>query len=81
MHIIVAILHVFHDFQKMGAGRKIETFFFTATPSAQTQNQTNERYGTYPVAARNLREDELGGVIFGCKHNTIGECLSKQLFG
>lgn len=49
--------------------------------TAQTQNQTNERYGAYPVAARNLREDELGGVIFGCKHNTIGECLSKQLFG
>ncbi|KAL5202576.1 hypothetical protein ABZP36_013528 [Zizania latifolia] len=31
--------------------------------------------------ARNLRENQLGGVIFGCKHNTIQECLKKQLFG
>ncbi|KAG8067284.1 hypothetical protein GUJ93_ZPchr0005g14770 [Zizania palustris] len=31
--------------------------------------------------ARNLRENQLGGVIFGCKHNTIQECLEKQLFG
>ncbi|XP_073114552.1 uncharacterized protein [Elaeis guineensis] len=33
------------------------------------------------VFARNLRKNDLGGVIFGCKHNTIAECLSKQLFG
>uniref|UniRef100_A0A0E0KYX3 DCD domain-containing protein n=1 Tax=Oryza punctata TaxID=4537 RepID=A0A0E0KYX3_ORYPU len=31
--------------------------------------------------ARNLRENQLGGVIFGCKHNTIEECFEKQLFG
>lgn len=68
-------------FKKWVLEGRLKPFFFTATPSAQTQNQTNERYGAYPVAARNLREDELGGVIFGCKHNTIGECLSKQLFG
>lgn len=70
----------FHDFQRMGAGRKTETFY-AATPSAQTQNRSNEWYGAFSVAARNLREDELGGVIFGCKHNTMNECLSKQLFG
>ncbi|CAD6239789.1 unnamed protein product [Miscanthus lutarioriparius] len=64
----------------MGAGRKTETFY-AATPSAQTQNRSNEWYGAFSVAARNLREDELGGVIFGCKHNTMNECLSKQLFG
>jgi hypothetical protein len=31
--------------------------------------------------ARNLRENQLGGVIFGCKHDTIEECFRKQLFG
>ncbi|KAL6607774.1 hypothetical protein ACP70R_040837 [Stipagrostis hirtigluma subsp. patula] len=31
--------------------------------------------------ARNLRENQLGGVIFGCKHDTIQECFRKQLFG
>ncbi|KAF5472095.1 hypothetical protein F2P56_008837 [Juglans regia] len=30
---------------------------------------------------RNLGKSHLGGVIFGCKNNTIKECLSKQLFG
>ncbi|CAN6358659.1 unnamed protein product [Urochloa humidicola] len=30
---------------------------------------------------RNLRENQLGGVIFGCKHDTIEECFGKQLFG
>ncbi|XP_041024850.1 uncharacterized protein LOC121265327 isoform X2 [Juglans microcarpa x Juglans regia] len=32
-------------------------------------------------ARRNLGKSHLGGVIFGCKNNTIKECLSKQLFG
>lgn len=31
--------------------------------------------------ARNLGKINLGGVIFGCKNNTIKECLFKQLFG
>ncbi|XP_058000170.1 uncharacterized protein LOC110633732 isoform X2 [Hevea brasiliensis] len=31
--------------------------------------------------ARNLKKSQLGGVIFGCKNNTMNECLSKQLFG
>ncbi|CAN6336402.1 unnamed protein product [Urochloa humidicola] len=30
---------------------------------------------------RNLPEKQLGGVIFGCKPDTIEECLTKQLFG
>ena len=64
----------------MGAGRKTETFY-AETPNTATQTQTNSSYGTYSNAARNLREDELGGVIFGCKNNTMNECLSKQLFG
>ncbi|KAJ4704334.1 Kelch-like protein [Melia azedarach] len=33
------------------------------------------------ASARNLQKSDLGGVIFGCKNNTINECLSKQLFG
>ncbi|KAG6524344.1 uncharacterized protein LOC122045914 isoform X1 [Zingiber officinale] len=33
------------------------------------------------VSSRNLRKSDLGGVIFGCKHHTMKECLSKQLFG
>ncbi|XP_062193560.1 uncharacterized protein LOC133896954 [Phragmites australis] len=61
----------------MGAGRKTETLI----PAPPSQNRTNAWYGTYSVATRNLRADQLGGVIFGCKHNMINECLSKQLFG
>ncbi|KAL3826170.1 hypothetical protein ACJIZ3_022199 [Penstemon smallii] len=30
---------------------------------------------------RNLKKHQLGGVIFGCTSNTIGECLSNKLFG
>ncbi|KAK9124639.1 hypothetical protein Sjap_014241 [Stephania japonica] len=30
---------------------------------------------------RNLNKQDLGGVIFGCTRDTMGECLSKQLFG
>ncbi|KAL5722596.1 hypothetical protein ACHQM5_006102 [Ranunculus cassubicifolius] len=31
--------------------------------------------------ARELRKKELGGVIFGCTHYTINECISKLIFG
>ncbi|XP_047054911.1 kelch-like protein 22 [Lolium rigidum] len=62
----------------MGTGRKTETKN-VATPK---QDQSNtRRYGDQSFPARNLGEDELGGVIFGCTHQTINECLSKQLFG
>ncbi|KAJ3693805.1 hypothetical protein LUZ60_009285 [Juncus effusus] len=43
--------------------------------------ETGRRNDNYVLAARNLRKSDLGGVIFGCKHNTIKECLTKQLFG
>jgi hypothetical protein len=62
----------------MGTGRKTETKN-GATPK-QDQGNTR-RYGDQSFPARNLGEDELGGVIFGCTHQTINECLSKQLFG
>ncbi|RLN31043.1 gigaxonin-like [Panicum miliaceum] len=42
----------------------------------QTYNQ-NSKYGEL---TRNLRETQLGGVIFGCKYDTIDECFKKQLF-
>lgn len=42
---------------------------------------TGSPSGSVPGAARNLDKNLLGGAIFGCKNNTIGECLSKQLFG
>uniref|UniRef100_A0ACD5TR57 Uncharacterized protein n=1 Tax=Avena sativa TaxID=4498 RepID=A0ACD5TR57_AVESA len=62
----------------MRTGRKTKTHN-AATPK---QDQSNtRRFGDQSFPARNLREDELGGVIFGCTHQTINECLSKQLFG
>lgn len=80
VRIIFAFCVFFMIFQRMGAGRKTETFY-AATPNTPAQTRTNAFHGTYSAAARNLPEDELGGVIFGCKHNTMEECLSKQLFG
>ncbi|XP_039049216.1 uncharacterized protein LOC120190160 [Hibiscus syriacus] len=58
----------------MGAGRKKQTF--TAKEKAQQRFTVN-----CCTTARNLRKRDLAGVIFGCKHSTFGECLSKQLFG
>uniref|UniRef100_A0A804PXY1 DCD domain-containing protein n=1 Tax=Zea mays TaxID=4577 RepID=A0A804PXY1_MAIZE len=40
--------------------------------------QTNN--SNYGELTRNIRENQLGGVIFGCKHDTIEECFRKQLF-
>ncbi|XBJ15736.1 hypothetical protein VPH35_007548 [Triticum aestivum] len=44
------------------------------------ERQTHDR-AMQVVQTRNLRETQLGGVIFGCKHETIEECFNKQLFG
>lgn len=33
------------------------------------------------ITHRNLRKENLGGVIFGCTNSTMKECLLKQLFG
>ncbi|XP_024315260.1 kelch-like protein 29 isoform X3 [Brachypodium distachyon] len=59
---------------RMGAGRKTETYN-AATPS------NTRLHGDQSFSAHNLKEDKLAGVIFGCTHKTINECLSKQLFG
>jgi hypothetical protein len=58
----------------MGAGRKTETH--TLKEKSQAQWTTN-----CSSPARNLRKSDLGGVIFGCKNHTFGECYSKRLFG
>jgi hypothetical protein len=44
----------------------------------QTRHHPNSQPG---VQVRNLRENQIGSVIFGCKHETIEECFSKQIFG
>ncbi|KAM0950506.1 putative development/cell death domain-containing protein [Dioscorea sansibarensis] len=36
--------------------------------------------GNSAVSHRNLSKSDLGGMIFGCKHYTMAECLSKLLF-
>lgn len=63
----------------MGAGRKIETFYAPANPRglAPAASGNNSMYQGF----RNLQKSDLGGVIFGCKNNTMKECLTKQLFG
>ncbi|GER50923.1 kelch repeat-containing family protein [Striga asiatica] len=30
---------------------------------------------------RNLKREDLGAVIFGCKHHTFNECINKKIFG
>ena len=65
-------------FQRMSTGRK--TGAYNVAKPNQHQSNTR-RYGDQSFSARNLGEDELAGVIFGCTHQTINECLSKQLFG
>ncbi|RZC63261.1 hypothetical protein C5167_025016 [Papaver somniferum] len=62
----------------MGAGRKKKT-----NPKT---NPLPERVVRHPsvncsVTARNLRTDELGGVILGCTRETMTECLTNKIFG
>ncbi|KAK7395047.1 hypothetical protein VNO78_15589 [Psophocarpus tetragonolobus] len=55
----------------VGAWKKAHTSQFSGTQS----------FPPNLSCGRNLRKNELGGVIFGCKKATMKECLSKQLFG
>lgn len=59
----------------MGGGRRTETFVRDSASSSST-NQINN-----PGGFRYLTKTKLGGVIFGCKNNTINECIRNQLFG
>ncbi|KAG4184350.1 hypothetical protein ERO13_A09G168100v2 [Gossypium hirsutum] len=60
---------------RMVAGRKQQNFIVNGN-APPTPNAAN-----CVVATRNLRKNQLGGVIFGCKNTTYKECLFKQLFG
>ncbi|KAK8600050.1 hypothetical protein V6N13_060131 [Hibiscus sabdariffa] len=59
----------------MVAGSKQQTFIANGNAHF-TPNAANSF-----VVSRNLRKNQLGGVIFGCKNATYKECLYKQLFG
>ncbi|KAK4377608.1 hypothetical protein RND71_003904 [Anisodus tanguticus] len=58
----------------MGAGRRPQTFVFDSASSLPNQTKHNGGF-------RYLTKKQLGGVIFGCKDNTMKECILKQLFG
>ncbi|KAG8380905.1 hypothetical protein BUALT_Bualt06G0065300 [Buddleja alternifolia] len=58
----------------MGAGRKTRTLHLKEKSEVSWTVNSNS-------LARNLRKNELGAVIFGCKHHTFKECLLKQIFG
>ncbi|KAG8380906.1 hypothetical protein BUALT_Bualt06G0065400 [Buddleja alternifolia] len=58
----------------MGAGRKTRTLHLKENSEVSWTVNSN-------ALARNLRKNELGAVIFGCKHHTFKECLLKQIFG
>lgn len=70
----LAFLIFFNFGHRMGAGRKTQTFIMNG--NSPSTNPTYTR-----ASARNLGKHQLGGVIFGCKNNTIKECLTNQLFG
>lgn len=60
---------------RMVAGRK------TQAPIVNKSVPSSPNLATGSSVRRNLGKSHLGGVIFGCKNNTIKECLSGQLFG
>ncbi|XP_054817367.1 uncharacterized protein LOC129317057 isoform X4 [Prosopis cineraria] len=58
----------------MGGGRK--------TKSYTLQEKSKRSWSVNcSISTRNLGKAKLAGVIFGCKNNTIKECISKLLFG
>ena len=59
----------------MRTERKTQTFNAKRTIPISQKPMSGSLY------ARNLRKNQLGGVIFGCTRSTMKECLSKQLFG
>lgn len=58
----------------MGAGRRTQT----------VNVHDNTAWSTTPnngLFTRKLHMGDMCAVIFGCTHNTMAECLSKQIFG
>ncbi|XP_022633809.1 uncharacterized protein LOC106754867, partial [Vigna radiata var. radiata] len=59
----------------MNTGRRTQTFRISGAVPFYPN------FVVSSVGGRNLEKYQLGGVIFGCKNNTMKECQSKQLFG
>lgn len=64
----------------MGAGRKTHTVIM-GEKEKEKEKEKSTQFHTSAITARNLRDSDLAGVIFGCKNGTYEECLNKQLFG
>lgn len=72
--LVFSVLMVIHLFGRMGGHKqKHKQNLNKALKEAVSSN--------YSAPARNLRKADLGAVIFGCTHNTINECMTKNLFG
>ncbi|CAN1806164.1 Influenza virus NS1A-binding protein homolog A [Linum perenne] len=61
----------------MAGGRKAGTTAAVQGGPSSSKSSVN----AFTYSTRNLSKSDLAGVIFGCKHYTFNECLSKQLFG
>ncbi|CAJ1948602.1 unnamed protein product [Sphenostylis stenocarpa] len=59
----------------MKATRRTQSFRISGTVPFSPNSVVNS------IGGRNLEKYQLGGVIFGCKNNTLKECQSKLLFG
>ncbi|KOM57969.1 hypothetical protein LR48_Vigan11g100200 [Vigna angularis] len=59
----------------MKTGRRTQTFRISGAVPFYPNLVVNS------VGGRNLEKYQLGGVIFGCKNNTMKECQSKLIFG
>ncbi|PIA58805.1 hypothetical protein AQUCO_00500621v1 [Aquilegia coerulea] len=57
-------------------GRKNETLFIFHQRTKPSSSMV-----TTSLPTRNLSKSDLGGVVFGCTHVTMKECLAKKLFG
>lgn len=67
------------DIYSMGISNRMGTIKNGDTYFGNTSFSQNIPIGV--LAHRNLGKNNLGGVIFGCKDNTMKECLFKQIFG
>ncbi|KAJ4978262.1 hypothetical protein NE237_009042 [Protea cynaroides] len=72
---ILAFVSLYNYILRMEARRKSQTFTLGDRPPSSLATTNNS------ATARNLKKEDLGGVVFGCKNNTMKECLSKQIFG
>ena len=71
--VVFLTLMTIHLFRRMGGGKQKNNFCL--------DRALKEAPSNFSLPARNMRKSDLGGVIFGCTHNTINECFTKHLFG